>query len=446
MPFPQSGIVRPFAATLAVIVVLLSPRNGETQAAPAPDADSISLTLGTVYDAVDRANPRARAAAQLARATAARVPGARVPPDPRLQVGFMNYGLPSLSPDGPLAMRQLQLMQMVPLPGKLSAATAAARARADAAESQAADVRWGVRAEAAMAFYDAWAAGERIAVARETRRLMEDVASIAAAMYRVGEGRQADVLRARVEIARMDEEIVRMRAMREGALARLAEGADLPGEMLAARPVLPAFPDSVHPREALEQAALATRPMLDAGVARVSAASADARLARRELWPDLEVGVQYGEQSMGGGTDRMGSLMLGATLPVFARSRQLRMREEAAAMREMAEAELAAMRASTRARVIEVHAALMRARRLAVLYRDTVLPQADAAAESALSSYRSGTVDFMTVLDNRATVNRYREESIALSAEEGRAWAELEMLLGRRLLDDAAMVPAGGLR
>lgn len=446
MPFPQSGIVRPLAAILALLAVLLAPRNGATQAMPAPDADSTALTLGTVYDAVDRANPRARAAAHLARAAAARVPGARVPPDPRLQIGFMNYSVPGLSADGPLAMRQLQLMQMVPFPGKLSAATAAARARADAAESQAADVRWEVRAGAAMAFYDAWAADERITIARETRRLMEDVASIAAAMYRVGDGRQADVLRARVEIARMDEEIVRMQAMREGALARLAENTDLPAEAIAARPVRPAFPDSVPSREALERAALAARPMLDAGAARVRAASADARLARRELWPDLEVGVQYGERSMEMGTDRMGSLMLGASLPVFARSRQLRMREEAAAMREMADAELAAMRAGTRARVIEVHADLMRARRLAVLYRDTVLPQADAAAESALASYRSGTVDFMTVLDNRATVNRYREEAVALAAEEGRAWAELEMLLGQRLIEHSTIAPAGGSR
>lgn len=446
MPFPQSGIVRPLAVTLAVIAILLAPRNGATQAAPAPDADSSALTLEAVYDAVDRASPRARAAAHLARAAAARVPGARVPPDPRLQVGFMNYSLPALSADGPLAMRQLQLMQMVPFPGKLSAATAAARARADAAESQAADVRWEVRAGAAMAFYDAWAADERITIARETRWLMEGVASIAAAMYRVGDGRQADVLRARVEIARMDEEIVRMQAMREGALARLAENTDLPAETVAARPVRPAFPDSVPSREALERAALAARPMLDAGAARVRAASADARLARRELWPDLEVGVQYGERSMEMGTDRMGSLMLGASLPVFARSRQLRMREEAAAMREMAEAELAAMRAGTRARVIEVHADLMRARRLAVLYRDTVLPQADAAAESALASYRSGTVDFMTVLDNRATVNRYREEAVALTAEEGRAWAELEMLLGQRLIEHSTIAPAGGSR
>jgi outer membrane protein TolC len=139
----------------------------------------------------------------------------------------------------------------------------------------------------------------------------------------------------------------------------------------------------------------------------------------------------------------MGSLMVGASVPVFARSRQLRMREETIAMREMAEADLAAMRADTRARVAEVYAGLTRARNLATLYRNTVLPQAEATASSALAAYRVGGVDFMTLLDNRMAVNQFRQELFRLEAEEGQSWAELEMLLGRQLFDAHTAVAAG---
>lgn len=445
MSFPSSGIVSRLVTVSAFTAGVLLARAGHAQETAVTAAAPGRLTLGAVYDAVDRANPRARAARQLARAAEARVPGVTRPPDPELQLGFMNYSLPGLAPDATLGMRQLQLMQMVPLPGKLSAAGDAARARAAAAGARAADVRWEVRAQAAMAFYEGWAAGERIAIARETRRLVEDAATVATAMYRVGEGRQTDVLRARVAIAGMDEEIVRMRVMQEAALARLAAAADAPPASLRGAPVLPRFPDSLPSRDSLEALALAGRPMLAAGAAEVRAASADARLARRELWPDVTVGVQYGERSMGEmGTDRMGSLMVGATLPIFARSRQLQMRAETAAMRAMAEADLAAMRAETRARLTEAHAELASARRLAALYRTTVLPQAEAAAASALASYRTGAVDFMAVLDNRMTVNRYREELVSLRAAEGRAWAELEMLVGRPLLDAPTTQAAPG--
>lgn len=435
-------LVMPVGTGVFCATVLATPAT--SQVAPRSPVAAIAvlqmdtlLSLHALYAAVDRANPRVRAATELARAAAARVSGATKPPDPELQLGFMNYSLPRLSPDETLGMRQLQLMQMVPLPGKLAAAGDAARARAQGAGARAADVRWAVRAATAMAFYERWSAGERIELAQSTRRLLEDAAAVATAMYRVGEGRQADVLRARVEIARMDEEIIRMQVMAESARARLAAAVDLPESAVGGTPVLPSFPDSIPERTALADLALRTRSMLAAGEADVRAATADERLARRERWPDVQVGVQYGERTMAMGTDRMGSLMVGAALPVFARSRQLRMREDAAAMRAMSEAELRVMQADTRARVAEVHAELSRVRRLGALYRNTVLPQAEAAAASALASYRSGAVDFMTVIENRMTVNRYREELVTLAAAEGRAWSDLEMLVSQSLLAPA---------
>jgi len=66
-----------------------------------------------------------------------------------------------------------------------------------------------------------------------------------------------------------------------------------------------------------------------------------------------------------------------------------------------------------------------------------VLPQARAAVEAALASYRVGGVNLMTLLDNQVTVNRYEQELAAIEAMEGVALAELEMLMGRELFDAA---------
>ena len=141
------------------------------------------------------------------------------------------------------------------------------------------------------------------------------------------------------------------------------------------------------------------------------------------------------------GTDRMASLMVGASIPVFAGSRQLRARDEAGAMQALAHSELSAMRAETRGDLGETLANLRRARTLRALYRTTVIPQAEAAVASAQSAYRVGTVNFMTLLDNQSMVNRYRQELIALDADEGRAWATLEMLTGRVLFDADRLSP-----
>ena len=189
----------------------------------------------------------------------------------------------------------------------------------------------------------------------------------------------------------------------------------------------------------LDSLGAAERPMIRAGLEDARAAEASATLARREIVPDLQVGVQYGQRA----SERMGSLMVGVSIPVFARDRQLQMRAEANAMRAMAQADVAAMRADTRGRIGEAYAELGRARELARLYRTTILPQAEAAVASALSSYRVGRVDFMTLLDDQMTVNTYRQDLITLEADEGKAWAELEMLAGRALIDARSSAETG---
>jgi outer membrane protein, heavy metal efflux system len=408
-------------------------------AAPArTTAQGDALRLGDAYRAIDAGNPRIAAARSLAQASAARVPTAKLPPDPELQLGFMNYALPGLEPMDPLGMVQLQLMQMIPMPGKLRESGRIASARAASAAVRADEVEWTLRADVAMAFYDLYQTDHQLAVARETLRLLQDIRRTTESMYRVGEGRQADVLRAQVAIARMEEDTIRMTTMRAAMAARLNALLDRSVQVDIASPVLPEFPDTVPPLDSLVAAASAARPMILAGEREVEAAEAQTRLARREIWPDLTVGVQYGQRSGEMGTERMGSLMIGASVPIFARSRQLRMRDEAEAMRQMAVADVAAMRADTRARVAEAYAGLVRARNLATLYRSTVLPQAEAAVTSAHAAYRTGSVDFMTLLDTRMTVNEYRQELFALEAEQGKAWAELEMLIGMAIIDPDA--------
>jgi outer membrane protein TolC len=403
---------------------------------PTQVSEDDRVLLGDLYAQVQRVNPRAVAARSLAVATAARVAGATRPPDPQLQFGFMNYTIPGLAPMATLGMTQLQLMQMLPLGGKLALSGRVAGAQASASAARAQDVVWDVRTQTAMAFYDLYAADRALDVARETLRLLHDIAKTAESIYRVGEGRQTDILRATVEVAKMAEDTLRMQAMRESMVAKLNALLDRNTETGFGTPALPQFPDSIPKRGWLDSIAFVTRPMVRAGLDEVSAAGASEKLARKEIIPDLVIGVQYAQQGGEmGGTEHMGSLMFGASLPVFARDRQLKMREEAAAMKVMAQADLAAMRAETRGKIGEAYAALTRARNLARLYQTTVLPQAEATVASALAAYRVGSVDFMTLLDDRMTVNKYRQELYTLDADQGKAWAELEMLTGRELID-----------
>ena len=106
---------------------------------------------------------------------------------------------------------------------------------------------------------------------------------------------------------------------------------------------------------------------------------------------------------------------------------------------------MAVLRADTRGRVAELYASAERARRLGGLYQGTILPQAHTTVASALAAYQVGGVDFMTLLDDQMTVNRYRQDLFALEAQRGQALAELEMLLSRPLFDpDIPVLASGG--
>lgn len=345
----------------------------------------------------------------------------------------MNRKLPSLAPMEVLGMTQIQIMQMLPSPAKLRLATLSRRESAMAESERLTAVRWDTRMLAANSYYDLYAGTTQLRTAAESRKVLDDIAKLSQGMYASGEGKQADVLRAQVEVERMNAEILRMQGMVSGIAARLNALTVTPIAWSEVALILPRLPDSLPPLAVLAGEAETSRPMIAAAAREVSAAVAAEQLAKKELWPDLQVGVQLGYQRGPMGIEKMGSLMIGASVPIHAGSRQLSMRREAGAMRAMAEAEADDMRAETRARITAVYAEFESARKMIALYRSTLLPQAQASVSASISAYRAGTVALMVVLDNQMTLNRFRQELAALEADRGKAVAEIEMLLGRSL-------------
>ncbi|MEQ9398913.1 MAG: TolC family protein [Longimicrobiales bacterium] len=413
---------------VATVLGAACPPPGAAQAA-AP-----STRLDDVLQEVAERNPRLRALAAGAEATLLQEPEASTLPDPVLQVGVMNVGLPDLNADMPASMApSIQIMQAVPFPGTLGLRGRIAGLGSELATVSVDESWWQIRAAAAGAFYDLYVLDRRIAVMRETLTLLEDFRLIARALYGAGEGRQADVLRADVEVARIDAEVRSMEARRTATAARLNALRDRAADAPVPSPALGALPLDVPPVDTLRLWAERSRPMLERGRLTVEQAGVRRDLAARRVWPDLMVGVGYGQRNRGAGTERMGSLTVGATLPIHAGSRQHAFRAEAGARQRLAQAELDGLRADVEARLGEIVAELDRARSLTTLYREEVLPQARANVASALSSYRVGAVDFLTLIDAQMTVNRYQSELFQLLGEYGRAVAALESTLGRSL-------------
>ncbi len=196
---------------------------------------------------------------------------------------------------------------------------------------------------------------------------------------------------------------------------------------------LPGPGGELPPVDRLMALAAEGRPALQAARQRAQAAEAGYRAARRALYPDITVSLSYGARPQ---FDDFVSLNFGISIPVFAGSSQLPLRREMEAMQRMEEARELDLYNETFAQLAELRAQAERARSLSKLYETSVLPQAQAAVESALSAYRVGRVDYTTLVVNEMTVNRYRIESVRLTAEYHRAVAQVEALVGTTLGGD----------
>ena len=346
----------------------------------------------------------------------------------------MNVGLPDFNADMPASMApSVQLMQRVPFPGKLGLQGDIADAGRRMAESGSDETWWTVRQQTADLFYDLYSLDGRLAVMRETLELLESFRTVARAMYASGRSPQSDVLRADVEVVRVEGEIHIMEAMRRATAARVNGLLDRRADTPVLTPELGPLPASVPNADTLEAWAWESRPLLERSRVALERSERTIELARRQIWPDLTVGLTYGQRDRGAGTERMGSALVGFSLPLHAGRRQYAAREQAEALRRMAEAELSGTRIEVEARIGVLLAELESARTLIALYGGDILPEARATVESALSSYRVGAVDFMTLVDAEMAVNRFETDLVDLFADYGRAVAGLESSLGRTL-------------
>lgn len=422
------------AAVLALLLVAAVP------CAAGAQAPGDTLDLAAAIAAARTHNPRIAGAAAEVAAAGARIGPAGAWADPTLTLGAMNYMLPGLSPRrDPMSMNQLTVMQMLPVNGALGSRRDAARADSArlAYERDALGIE--IEHEVRTRYLELYHTDRALETLARTLGALRDLAAIASAMYAVGTVTQADVVRAQMAITRMHQQIADTELQRYAAAAALNALMGRPGEspvVLRASGATEAHGGELHALDlpgppsldALVALADAGNPELAGLRAALTGARAAETAARRMRFPDVGVGLSYGQRF---GMNDMLSAMVTVSVPVFARSRQQPWREEALAMRTVSEERLRAARLAIRSGLATARAEAETARGQVALYRGTLVPQAEASYEASLAAYRVGRVDFLTVLDARMALLMYEHDIHRFEAMYGGAVADLDRLVGR---------------
>jgi outer membrane protein TolC len=116
---------------------------------------------------------------------------------------------------------------------------------------------------------------------------------------------------------------------------------------------------------------------------------------------------------------------VGVTLPLY-RGRRHAAVAEAEAGRRAAALQVEAVRAQIRFRTREREAQLRAAERMAAVYSDGLLPQAQLSYEASIASYQAGKVPFLTVLEALSTLYRDRIDHLRVLAAHERIKASIE--------------------
>jgi outer membrane protein TolC len=404
---------------LALSAALALPARAQTP------ADTLRLDAAVAM--AREANPALIASRLQADATSRRPSQAGALPDPQLMLGLANRPLSGFGSEDMMTMNTVGITQMLPWPGKRGFAAGRLEALAEADRLGALEQEAQLVARVVAAYADLAAADRTIPILARTRTLLTEFLSVSQALYAVGETPQQDVLQAQVAAARMTENITVMEEERVALAARLNALLGRPATMPVSALELPVPGAPLPSADSLMAAATAGRPALRAARARVRAADAGYRQARRELYPDLMLSVEYGRRPR---YDDMLSLVVGISVPLWAGARQIPMRREMDAMRAAEDAMARDLATETYALLTELRAEAERARRLTALYEREILPQARAAVDAALSAYRVGAADYMTLVESEMTVNRYQTELVRLAAGWQRATAAIAALTG----------------
>ncbi len=274
-----------------------------------------------------------------------------------------------------------------------------------------------------------WQTAHRLVT--ESRPLFDDLASATRSLYAVGRKSQQDVLRADLELSRLDDRIIEIERQRARARASLAEWIGTEAQRPIAD-VLPAW-EQLPLLDEMQQS-LSQHPSLRAADALVDARGAGVELAKERSKPRwaLDLAYSYRDGDLPSGLPRSDFISVGVTVDLpFVRKRSVDSALSAAlSERSAASSERERMYRSLHGKLASEYAHWSDLGRRLELYDSRILAQTRSNAEASLLAYRSDRGDFADVMRAHIDDLNARIDRVRLTVERAQSYAVLASLGG----------------
>lgn len=370
-------------------------------------------------------------------------------PDPRMSLTAGNFPVDSFDiRQEPMTQLAVGLSQVFPRGDTLALA---ARRKLQLSRQQPLlrdNRRAKVAATVAQLWLDAYTAQESIRLIEADRALFDNLLDAARAGYAtaVAGVRQQDVIRAQLELTRLEDRLTTLRQQQETAQTRLAEwiGSRGGSRLAAELPVdAPASPVGIQASGQERYQRISHHPALLALDKQIAATATGVDLARQKFKPEWGLNAQYGYRDSDlAGRDRadLFSVGLSVDLPIFTADRQDREVSAAIGHAEAIRTERQLLVRRLTAELETASRVLSRLDQRQALYAEQLLPQMAELAESSLAAYNNDVGDFAEAVRARIGELNARLEALVIAVQRQKTIAQINYLLARPSSD--AVQPA----
>jgi outer membrane protein TolC len=399
-----------------------------------------------VYAALN--NPGLEAAFNRWKAALQKVPQVRSLPDPRFTYSYFIKEVETRA--GP-QRHKFGLSQMFPWFGKLdlkgNVALEAANAEAQRYEASKLKLFFGVKD----AYYEYYYLARAIATTEEHMQLVGYLENVARTKYGAGEASYGDVIKAQVELGKLEDRLLTLRDLRDPVMAKLNEALNRPFNQPLPWPKAIPEEEVVFLNEELLTWLKENNPELKAMDFTVEKEKAAIDLAKKDYYPDLTLGVQYintnpalemppnpetGERPRvkDDGKDPV-IAVVSFNVPLW--YGKYRAGEKEARLRYLATLRQRSERENNLIADLKMVLYNFRdAERKINLYRDTLVPKAEQQQSVIQQAFAAGRTDFLDVIDAERTLLEFQLSFERALANRAQRLAQLEMLVGKEIPRD----------
>ena len=286
------------------------------------------------------------------------------------------------------------------------------------------------------AYYEYYYLSKSIRIVADNIQLLVQIERVLRTRYKAAAASHPSVIRAQVELGKLDDRIRSLRDLRGPIAARLNAAMNRPMGAPLPWPTAVADPQVALTDEQLLTWLEASNPQLKALDFEIARSRRKIDLAKKDYFPYTTVGLTYidtagaiGAMSPGDSGKDPVIAMVSVNLPIW-------WNKLAAGVREAQFAHLAAVgrkrqKANSLGASLKLAAYRFRdAGRKIDLYRNTLLPKATESLKATQTSFRAGKASFTDLIDAQRIYLAFELEAERALVNKAQRLAELEMLVG----------------